>query len=90
MSQQGHIERFFDDVSKQMILFFKGWEQDLPHDGERGGIRERRVADLLRSILPKRFGIGTGHIIDSQNGSSKQTDIVIYDAFDGHAYQVKT
>ena len=83
MGQQDHIEKFFGDVSKQMTMFFEGWEQDLPHDGERGGIRERRVADLLRLILPKRFGVGAGHIIDNQNGISKQTDIVIYDAFDG-------
>src|SRR6266508_2385013 len=66
-----------------MRLKFRGWEQDLPHHGERGGVRERRVADLLRSVLPKRYGVSSGHVIDPQGGVSLQADIIIYDAVDG-------
>ncbi len=68
-----------------MKLKFRGWEKDIPHQGEKGGIRERRVTDFLSSILPKKYGIGTGHIIDSQREPviSYQMDIVIYDAVNG-------
>jgi len=66
-----------------MRLKFRGWEQDLPHEGEKGGIRERRVADFLKSILPQCFGIGSGHIIDTRGNTSGQIDIIIYNALDG-------
>ncbi len=85
MTENSNITRFFSETHETMKLKFRGWEKDLPHQGEKGGIRERRVADFLSSILPKKYGIGTGHIVDSQETPiiSHQTDIVIYDAIDG-------
>ena len=85
MSDKSQVPRFFAEVEATMKLKFRGWEKDMPHQGEKGGIRERRVKDFLSSILPKKYGIGTGHIIDSQRDSviSYQMDIVIYDAVDG-------
>lgn len=71
-----------------MLQFFHGWEQDLPHQGEKGGIRERRVVDFLSKYLPKKYGIGTGHIIDSNGNFSSQIDIVIYDAVNGTALPI--
>jgi hypothetical protein len=50
MDQTHHVERLFEEVAATMQLKFHGWEQDLPHHGERGGIRERRVATFLRSM----------------------------------------
>lgn len=83
MNQTDHVERFFDDVTQSLRLKFKGWEQDLPHEGEKGGIRERRVSNFLRSILPQCFGVGSGHIMDKHGNTSGQIDIVIYNALDG-------
>lgn len=77
------IQKYFETIEETMRLAFRGWEADLTHAGEQGGIRERRVKDFLSSVLPKRYGIGTGHIVDSQGNMSSQTDIVIYDALDG-------
>ena len=86
MSEKPWVEQFFTSVEDSMRLQFRGWEQDLPHQGEKGGIRERRVADFLSSILPKGYSIGTGHIVSPQEPFiSYQTDIVIYDAQDGVA-----
>ena len=76
------VGKIFDEINEEMMRQFNGWERDIPHHGERGGIRERRIADFLRSVLPKRYGIGTGHIIDSKGMISKQSDIVIYNALD--------
>ena len=83
MKQSDHVGKFSNDVTQSMLLKFRGWEQDLPHAGEKGGVLERRVADFLKSILPQCFGIGSGHIIDTQNNTSGQVDIVIYNALDG-------
>lgn len=77
------VEKYFEDIEETLRLRFRGWEADLSHPGEKGGIRERRVRALFSSVLPKRYGIGTGHVVDSRGGISNQTDIVIYDAIDG-------
>jgi hypothetical protein len=85
MQDNSNVAHFFSEIQETMKQKFRGWENDLPHQGEKGGIRERRVAEFLSAILPKKYGIGTGHIIDSQEKPviSYQTDIVIYDAQNG-------
>jgi hypothetical protein len=83
MNQPDHISKFFDDITQSMLVKFRGWEQDLPHEGEKGGVRERRVTDFLKSMLPNCFGVGSGHIIDKQGNTSGQIDILIYNALDG-------
>jgi len=76
------IGKVFEEAEQYLRLKFLGWEQDIPHHGEKGGLRERRVTDFLASVLPKRYGIGTGHVVDNQGNTSNQSDIVIYDAVD--------
>jgi len=85
MSTESTIEAFFKDARETINLKFKGWEKDLPHPGEKGGVRQRRVADLLSEVLPKRYGIGSGHIVASSGDvlMSPQIDIVVFDAIDG-------
>jgi hypothetical protein len=86
MPRNSNVEQFFAVVEESMKLKFRDLEKDLPHQGEKGGVRERRVADFLSSILPTKYGIGTGHIISTQEPFiSYQTDIVIYDASNGVA-----
>jgi hypothetical protein len=88
MSDTTRITSVFNQSSETMQRCFYGWESDLPHQGEKGGIRERRVSDFLSAYLPKRYGIGTGHIIDRRGNISTQIDIVIYDAVDGIAIPI--
>jgi hypothetical protein len=85
---QSPVPGFFHEIQETLRLKFRGWEADLPHQGEKGGIRERRVKDSLRTILPAKYGMGSGHIIDSQGQTSLQSDIVIYDAYEGLALPV--
>lgn len=83
MNDDTRVAGIFREITETMLRYFHGWEKDLPHQGEKGGIRERRVADFLSMYLPRRYAIGTGHIIDSKGNISNQTDIIIYDALNG-------
>ncbi len=47
------------------------------HSGNKGANTETILREFLREYLPRRYGIGHGEIIDSKNGRSPQTDIVI-------------
>ena len=87
-SNMSAVDDLFNQAEETMRRSFHGWEKDLSSNGEKGGLRERRVADFLSRTLPERYGIGTGHIIDTKGERSHQTDIVIYDAVDGIAFPV--
>jgi Domain of unknown function (DUF6602) len=50
------------------------------HKGDRGEFRERVISEFLRPFLPACFGIGSGAAFDMSGASSKQLDIVLYDA----------
>lgn len=73
------IDVLFEDIAKNMLQFFEGWDSRIPHDGEKGGIRERRVRDFLNEHLPSKYGVSSGHIIDKKGNVSLQEDIVIFD-----------
>lgn len=51
----------------------------LGHGTMIGDAREFLVSKVLRSFLPASVHIGRGRIIDSEDGMSKQIDVVIYD-----------
>ena len=50
------------------------------HKGERGEYRERIVQEFLRPYLPECYGLGRGEVFSANGESSRQIDIVIYDA----------
>jgi len=58
----------------------------IPHHGERGRQLENVLSQVIEPYLPRRFGLGTGHVIGPEpfgdDVQSLQTDIVIYDALD--------
>jgi hypothetical protein len=49
------------------------------HAGEMGRENEVALQRILERLLPRKYGIGTGLLIDSKGGYSKQMDIVIHD-----------
>lgn len=83
MSKQHIAAQMFRQAAETMMREFDGFEKDIPHPGEKGGLRERRVTEFLLKYLPRRYALGTGHIIDRHGKISNQTDIVIYDALNG-------
>jgi len=60
----------FSDETKHNNLF---------HAAEYGAYRERLISGYLNLILPKKFGVGTGFIVNCDNQVSTQCDVIIYD-----------
>ncbi|CAI8702456.1 DUF6602 domain-containing protein [Kosakonia quasisacchari] len=52
---------------------------EIAHPVVKGSLRESFIAEILKSILPHHFGVGSGIIIDKWDKSSPQADIIIYD-----------
>jgi hypothetical protein len=59
----------------------------VPHNVLKGHEAEKLVRAFLSSHLPKRFGVGSGFIIDPRDAISKQEDVVIYDAYNCPLYR---
>ena len=50
------------------------------HTGDRSEYRERIIQEFLRPYLPECYGLGRGEVFSANGESSRQIDIVIYDA----------
>ena len=50
------------------------------HVGNKGEFREQIVQKFLRPYLPECYGLGRGEVFAANGESSRQIDIVIYDA----------
>lgn len=55
-------------------------KNNLLHPGEYGYYRERACKNFLKFILPKKFDVGEGFVINSQNEETTQCDLIIYDS----------
>jgi hypothetical protein len=70
---QGLLQQIRSEVDLINTLF--------EHQGLKGEGNERLLRDFLKDFVAKKYGIGTGVIIDRMGKSSKQCDIIIYDEF---------
>ena len=52
--------------------------REIKHPGENGRAREQILSGFLRKIIPSKFSVDTGFVIDAVGGISNQIDIVIY------------
>jgi hypothetical protein len=59
----------------------------VPHGGLKGSQAEKLVKTFLKGHLPKRFDVGSGFILDHFDSVSKQTDVIVYDAFNCPVYR---
>lgn len=63
-------------VLKERILMAS---DTISHNGEMGAVTEENFKEVIRKYLPKRYGVDSAIIIDSDGSTSDQIDIVIYD-----------
>lgn len=56
-------------------------QASLGHSGNKGTSLETTVQEVLGQYLPKSLGITSGEITDVDGNSTKQFDVIIYDAF---------
>lgn len=52
----------------------------IEHNLEDGKYREYLIKNILNKIVPKKYSITNGFIIDSDNNRTEEMDIIIYDS----------
>lgn len=64
---------------QELIESISGARELIPHSGEKGREIEEKIREALERVLPEKVGVSHGFVIDSDDNSSDQMDIVLYD-----------
>ncbi len=70
-----------EDIAKKLKIDFDGVTRQIEHNGVKGSAREDLLKDYLRDLLPNKYSISSGIIIDFNQNQSKKQDFIIHDAF---------
>ncbi len=70
-----------EDIAKKLKIDFDGVTRQIEHNGVKGSAREDLLKEYLRDLLPNKYSISSGIIIDFNQNQSKQQDFIIHDAF---------
>lgn len=73
------LQSVYLEYAKEFQNHFENTLKFVQHPLEVGLARERLLIDFLSRLIPERFGIGSGFVINSAGVRSKQIDIIIYD-----------
>ncbi len=75
------LNTYYDGITQQIKSEFEFVNNYIEHQGEKGGANERILQELIIKFLPKKFGVGSGIIIDQDGKQAKQSDLIIYDTY---------
>lgn len=74
--QKKILKNIFDNLEQSL---FNDMNIRIEHNLEDGKYREYLVKNVLEKIIPSKYSITNGFIIDSDNNISDEMDIIIYD-----------
>jgi hypothetical protein len=75
------LEQYYRGITQQLRAEVDFINSIFQHQGLKGEGNEGILRELLTRFIPKRYGVGTGIVIDRHGNQSRQCDIVIYDNF---------
>ncbi|UTT48884.1 DUF6602 domain-containing protein [Rhodococcus gordoniae] len=84
------LEEYWSGVLRRLQAEVDTFNRLIDHQGEKGRENELSLSRVLERLVPARYGIGSGLLIDSRGNYSKQMDIVIYDISEEPALMAQT
>jgi hypothetical protein len=79
---QNVVEEYWSGVLNRLQAEVESFNQIIAHLGEKGRENELSLARVLERLIPTRYAVGSGLLIDADGHSSRQLDIIIYDQAD--------
>lgn len=73
--------RYYKGILGQLSSEVQIINKIFEHNGLKGYGNEAVLSNLLEKFIPKKYGIGSGIVIDRHGNQSRQCDIVIYDNY---------
>jgi hypothetical protein len=84
------VGEYWAGVLQRLEAEVQVFAQLVAHEGERGRENEAVLARVLSALVPGRYGVGSGLLIDTRNAQSAQTDVILYDHSDEPAVLAQT
>jgi hypothetical protein len=84
------VEEYWDGVLKRLQAEVDVFSRLVRHQGERGRENELAFVRLLEGLIPRRYGLGSGMVIDAGDAFSKQMDILLFDQSDEPTVMAQT
>lgn len=81
MNDNSILKQYYKGLVEQINSEVQLINNVFHHNGLKGEGNENMLRDLLKKFIPKKYGIGSGLIIDKNGNQSRQCDIVIYDNY---------
>jgi hypothetical protein len=75
------LSKYYKGITQQLRGEVDLINELFSHQGVKGEGNEAALRDLISRFIPRRYGIGSGVIVDHAGNHSNQCDIVIYDTF---------
>jgi len=79
ISKRRVVEQYWSGVATRLQAEVEVFNRLIGHAGEQGRQKEVALVSILERLLPRRVGLGSGLLIDSTGGRSKQSDAVLFD-----------
>lgn len=70
-----------ESMAEQLSSTYQKITSHIEHMGLRGASREDALKDCLGKLLPRKYAVGCGTVVDVEGTQSKQQDFFVYDAF---------
>jgi hypothetical protein len=84
------VEECWSGVLRRLQAEVDVFNRLISHKGEKGQENELAIARVLERLIPRRYGVGSGLLIDSTGQESQQTDIVIFNHAEDPAVLAQT
>ena len=75
-----------ESMAKKMDIESNEVSAHIEHQLTKGEHREKIIRKYLKQLLPQKFSVGSGIIVDVNETQSKQQDFFIYDAFNSPVF----
>ena len=75
------LKQYYQGITQQLRSEVDFINSLFEHQGVKGAGNESALRELITKFIPKRYGVGTGVVIDRHGKPSRQCDIVVYDTF---------
>jgi hypothetical protein len=75
------LQKYYRGITEQLRSEVDFINSLFQHRGLQGEGNEVVLRDLITRFVPRRYGVGTGVVVDRHGTPSNQCDIVVYDTF---------
>ena len=74
------------EMAKALQSEYNSISSKIEHSGIKGTMREDKLKEYIKKLLPIKYTIASGCIVDSNENQSRQQDFIIYDNFNSPVF----